>query len=120
MVFTSLRSAAVAAIFASMALLAHAKDIPTPTATPALNEMTFKGCYSSSEPLEDYGPWTFQSRGNCQPICVLLQQPVMALVNGSDCYCGALLPALDDKVDDGECNTPCNGYPLQSCKLHSM
>jgi cell wall integrity and stress response component len=117
MLFTSLR-AAVAAV--SLLSLVGAQDIPTPTASVALNAMTFQGCFSSADPLIDHGPWTYQSRGNCQPICVLLQMPVMALVNGSNCYCGPELPPANSKVDNGECNTPCNGYPPQSCKNSSF
>jgi len=77
--------------------------------------MTSQGCYKSGEPLEDHGSYVFQSPGNCQPICVLLQKPVMGLVDGSNCWCGDLLPALSDKVDNGNCDTPCNGYDKVNC-----
>ncbi|KAF2086316.1 hypothetical protein K490DRAFT_21335, partial [Saccharata proteae CBS 121410] len=73
------------------------------------------GCFSSSEPLEDEGYYTYQTTGNCQPICVGLGFPVMGLVNGSNCYCGDLLPAKSSQVDDDKCDTPCNGYDTQTC-----
>lgn len=78
--------------------------------------MTYKGCFSSGDPLEDHGPATFQTAGNCQPICLGLGKAVMGLVDGSNCYCGDLLPPADTKVDNDLCNTPCNGYDKDNCK----
>lgn len=110
------------AAIAASSLLSTVAAIPgtktqtsTPTYTGALHSMTDKGCFSSSEPLEDQGSYTFQTQGNCQPICVGLEYPVMALVNGSNCFCGNKLPAKSSKVDDDKCNTPCNGYPQDDC-----
>jgi cell wall integrity and stress response component len=67
--------------------------------------------------MVDYGPWTFQSKGNCQPICYDLQQPVMGLVNGTNCYCGALIPPNITQVADGNCSTPCAGIDKELCKF---
>lgn len=39
----------------------------------------------------------------------------MALTGGSTCYCGDELPALDNEVDDSNCNSPCQGYDLETC-----
>jgi len=77
--------------------------------------MTDEGCYNTGEPLEDHGPYTFQTTGNCQPICIGLNKPVMGLVNGSNCWCGDLLPPKSAKVDNSSCDTPCNGYNLNNC-----
>ena len=90
--------------------------IPTPSvAVPGLRTLTQLGCFDTAEPMEDHGPWTFQSSGNCQPICWLLKMPVMGLVNGTNCYCGSLAPPLENKVDDGECSTPCAGIDTEFC-----
>lgn len=65
--------------------------------------------------MEDHGPYTFQTSGNCQPICLGLNKPVMGLVDGSNCWCGDLLPPKDTKVDNSSCNTPCNGFDKEMC-----
>jgi cell wall integrity and stress response component len=90
--------------------------IPTATTTPAMNALTKVGCFSTPTPMVDHGPYTFQSSGNCQPICYDLQQPVMGLVNGTNCWCGALLPPKDSQVDNSSCNTPCSGFGQEMCK----
>ena len=89
--------------------------IPTPTVTPMMNALTYVGCFSTAAPMVNHGPWRFQSSGNCQPICYELQQPVMGLVNGTDCYCGPLIPPASTQVDNSSCSTPCIGYPKESC-----
>lgn len=112
--------AAVAAgsLLSSVAAIPGTKtQSSTPTYTGSLHSMTDKGCFSSSEPLEDQGSYTFQTSGNCQPICVGLDFAVMGLVNGSNCFCGNKLPAKDSQVDDDKCNTPCNGYPQDNCRF---
>jgi len=68
----------------------------------------------------DHGPYKFQTSGNCQPICYDLQMPVMGLVNGSNCWCGALLPPKDTEVSNSSCNTPCNGYGTEFCKFFCL
>lgn len=81
--------------------------------------MTYKGCFSSFEPLEEPARNSsfqqFQTAGLCQQICGGEGRPVFGLVSGSDCLCGDLLPAADTVVDDGECNTPCHGYDKHTC-----
>lgn len=39
----------------------------------------------------------------------------MALTGGSTCYCGDELPSLDKEVDMTNCNSPCQGYDLETC-----
>ncbi|KAF2144740.1 uncharacterized protein K452DRAFT_344777 [Aplosporella prunicola CBS 121167] len=88
----------------------------TPTYTGALHSMTYKGCFDSSEPLEDQGEYTYQTQGNCQPVCVGLGNSVMALVNGTNCYCGNKLPAKSSRQsNDDKCDTPCNGFDKDNC-----
>lgn len=112
-----LRSALVAA---AMMSVASAQSQPTPTYHGPMNSITEEGCFSDDTPLQDMGPWTFQSSGNCQGICYGMGKPVMALANGSNCYCGDLLPASSAKTDDSNCNTPCQGYDKEMCKYHSL
>jgi cell wall integrity and stress response component len=91
------------------------QQIATATTTPAMNALTPVGCYATPEPMVDHGPWTFQSKGNCQPICYELQMPVMGLVNGTNCWCGALIPPEDSLVDNSSCSTPCGGIDTEMC-----
>ncbi|KAL8810171.1 MAG: hypothetical protein Q9200_002801 [Gallowayella weberi] len=76
---------------------------------------TSKGCFSAVDGFLSQGSFTFQSQGHCQEICVGLKKPVMALTDGSDCWCGDLLPATSSQVSDSECGTACNGWPDQKC-----
>ena len=89
--------------------------IPTATTTPAMNALVGVGCYSTPTPLIDHGPYTFQSKGNCQPICYQLQKPVMGLVNGTNCYCGDLIPPESTMVEDNFCSTTCGGIDTEFC-----
>lgn len=91
------------------------QSIATATTTPAMNALTAVGCYSTPEPMSDHGAYTFQSKGNCQPICYELQMPVMGLVNGTNCWCGALIPPANSLVDNSSCSTPCGGIDTEFC-----
>jgi len=91
------------------------QSIATATTTPAMNALTAVGCYSTPEPLADHGAYTFQSKGNCQPICYELQMPVMGLVNGTNCWCGPLMPPTNSLVDNSSCSTPCGGIDTEMC-----
>lgn len=91
-------------------------QMSTPTATvTGLRELTSLGCFATAAPMIDHGPYDFQSKGNCQPICWLLQQPIMGIVNGTNCWCGSLIPPEELKVDDAKCNTPCAGIDTEFC-----
>jgi cell wall integrity and stress response component len=39
------------------------------------------------------------------------------MTEGSNCFCGDMLPAADTKVDDSKCDTPCDGYDQEMCKF---
>lgn len=79
--------------------------------------MKAQGCYSSSKPLSDQGTNIYQSSGACQKTCVddAGNAAVMAMTEGSNCFCGDMLPAESDKVDDSYCDTPCDGYDQETC-----
>ncbi|KAL8654877.1 MAG: hypothetical protein Q9210_001229 [Variospora velana] len=84
-----------------------------------LKPITPKGCFSSSEGLEDQGSYTFQTSGYCQEKCVAFNKPVMALAGGSNCWCGDLLPVASSKTSDSECDKTCQGYPDEKCTYSS-
>ena len=76
------------------------------------------GCFNSSAPLEDHGAFKdFQTRGNCQLVCIWLNKPVMALSEGDHCWCGEMMPAEDTKIDDSHCDVSCPGFPDETCTL---
>lgn len=83
--------------------------------------MKGQGCYSSSTPLKDQGTNIYQSSGACQKTCVEggTSYAVMAMTEGSNCFCGDMLPAEDTKVDDSKCDTPCDGYDQEMCGGHN-
>jgi len=91
------------------------KPIPTPGVTLPANALTAQGCYDDRAPLDNYGPWRFQSPGNCQFICIELEKPVMALANGEECLCGDLVPPESARVKNGSCDTGCRGFPEATC-----
>jgi len=97
------------------------KASSTITSAPAATSqvyaaMTSEGCFSSSGDFVDQGSYTYQSSGWCQKQCVALGKPVLGLNQGSNCWCGDLLPAADTQVDNSQCNTPCQGYAQEDCK----
>ncbi|KAI9757028.1 MAG: hypothetical protein M4579_003597 [Chaenotheca gracillima] len=90
-----------------------AQQAPSPTAQ--LNAMTYKGCFSSSDPLTSKGGYQFQTQGYCQTVCAPLGKAVMGLTSGDECWCGDKLPASSSKVSDSECNQPCKGFNKNEC-----
>ncbi|KAF2200626.1 hypothetical protein GQ43DRAFT_65719 [Delitschia confertaspora ATCC 74209] len=121
MISTRLLSAAIAASLISLVAAADSSSssillIPSPTTQVPLAAQTTVGCFATSVPLEDHGPYQFQSEGNCQGICVGLGMPVMGLVDGTNCWCGEYLPPADSEVDMKEnCDTPCQGIDTHMC-----
>ena len=81
-----------------------------------LKTLVSKGCYSSAGDMTDLGSYTYQSPGYCQQQCVNQNKPVMGTTQGSNCYCGDLLPNSSDQVSNSQCNSPCNGYDQDMCK----
>lgn len=115
MVTSILKSALAAASIISFAS-GQILSMPTPTYTGLANTPTQVGCFSRSEPLVDQGTHQYQTDGICQRMCLQLSKPVMAMVDGSNCWCGDLKPPRDSEVDVNECNTPCNGFGALPCK----
>ncbi|KAF2272451.1 uncharacterized protein EI97DRAFT_210298 [Westerdykella ornata] len=118
MVSASIVSAFAAAAVFSVATAQQASSvvsIPTPTVTLPANAMTAIGCFETSVPLIDHGSYLYQSPGNCQLICIMLNKPVMALSDGERCYCGDLIPPKKAQVDNSSCDTDCRGDDRNKC-----
>ncbi|KAL4890025.1 WSC domain-containing protein [Aspergillus ambiguus] len=75
----------------------------------------YVGCYSSAGSLENEGGYKFQSPGYCLKVCNYVEKPVMAMTDGTNCYCGDEMPSSDASVSDSECNVPCAGWPDDMC-----
>ncbi|GFF39700.1 WSC domain protein, putative [Aspergillus lentulus] len=79
-------------------------------------DMVSEGCFSDSAPLVDQGPYTYQSNGYCQQLCLKTNNNlVFALTKGSNCLCGNELPAKSAKTADSNCNVKCAGWPDVMC-----
>ncbi len=106
----------------SLLWVAHATAAPQPEALPqaaaGYKQLAYVGCFSSSETLVDQGQHVFQTSGYCQQVCVNITKPVMGLKDGSNCWCGDLLPPETAKVEDGRCDIPCTGYDKDMCEYH--
>jgi len=100
-------------------LFSHISSASTPsTSTPlSVNKaMLSEGCFASSGTLVNQGSQQYQTSLTCQPICVGMGMAVMALQNGSNCWCGNLLPAASSKVDAAQCNMGCYGFGTEQCR----
>lgn len=74
------------------------------------------GCFSESDIssfLSLKGSYTYQSTGYCQDQCS--GDKVAALLNGQYCYCGLTVPLSSLEVSNSKCDTPCQGYNIQTC-----
>jgi cell wall integrity and stress response component len=117
----SISGAALAVSALLFALPAYAQSAAEPSPTVALKAITYVGCYSDSQPLEDQGSYTFQSPGYCQKVCAALNKPVMATQKGSNCWCGNKLPSTDAKTSESDCNSHCDGFGQDMCRFsHSQ
>ena len=103
----------------AMALLLFCAIASVFAQTSNLRPLVYEGCFTSSAGMTDLGSYIYQSPGYCQEQCVRQNKPVMGTAQGSNCWCGDLLPASISKVSDSECNSKCNGYDQDSCKLQA-
>ena len=99
--------------------ISEGEPIPTPTVSVTPNAFSEVGCFSNPHPLVDHGSYNFQSIGNCQMVCVMLNKPVMGLAGGTNCSCGDMIPPQTSQVDNGTCSTSCAGFDKQNCKLRA-
>lgn len=89
--------------------------IPTPTKEVEASAIVSIGCFKTSTPLDDHGPYKYQSEGNCQRICIGLEKDVMGLSDGTNCWCGDLIPGEDARVRNETCDTTCAGTDEYLC-----
>lgn len=77
------------------------------------------GCFAATDSviasLTSLGTFTFQSVGYCKNQCA--DSSVAALLNGSTCLCGDIVPTASDMVDSSMCSTICPGYAMMTCML---
>lgn len=96
--------------------LAIGRSLAQDATTTAYSAITTLGCYSNVDSLSKDNTNTYQTDGLCQQSCVALNQPVMAIVAGSTCYCGSSIPSLSYKqANNDTCNTPCQGFNQKMC-----
>ena len=116
MVSFTVRTAALGAVASMLISSISAQSSTVPTATTAPKAITTLGCYSNIASLNKQGYyWGFQSSGWCQTQCANMNQNVMAITQGSTCYCGNELPALSYEVASSSCNSPCYGFGQDMC-----
>lgn len=101
---------------AAQALLALSLSTVGVHAQGSIDDMTYAGCFSSSQPLDDQGSYTYQTSGYCRPLCEDQGAAVFGLSDGSNCWCGNQLPAANSKVSDSNCDVGCNGYDKENCR----
>lgn len=104
-------------LFASaVSFLILASNVAAQTSTTVnLKPIQTLNCYKNVGNLTKMEEYDFASDGWCQRLCGLQNYPVMAMTAGSICYCGNIIPALDQVVPSSKCNSPCNGYNVTNC-----
>jgi hypothetical protein len=113
---------AIAAVIATLTgyAVAQEEDPQQPTSSPGVG-LTMRtpkplGCFSDPGNMWDMGPYTYQSKGWCQPLCVRQGAQYFGIVNGTNCFCGNQAPNDDDEEDQGDCNVTCSGIDTELCK----
>ena len=82
----------------------------------SLKPLVYQGCFISPGNMQDLGGYIDLSPVYCQILCVTRDKPVMGTSQGSDCWCGSMVPALSSKVPDDECNSKCFGDRADTCE----
>ena len=81
-----------------------------------LGPLVYQGCFTSPADMQALGSSDNQSPEYCQQKCVNLNKPMMGTSQGSDCWCGDLLPASSSRFSDAGCSSKCNGYEIATCE----
>lgn len=127
MVLMKFTFAALAASLLPMAFAANADTtdlawtsvithIPSATVRLPASAMTSIGCFETGIPLQNYGDSEYQTEGECQFICLMLNKNVMGLSDGVNCWCGDKIPAEEWQVSNSSCSTTCSGYDEKTCR----
>jgi hypothetical protein len=72
------------------------------------------GCYASFSIASSERTHIFNSVGSCTSYCKASGNTVAAMKELL-CLCSALLPFTAEKAEEARCNTPCPGYPSETC-----
>ncbi|OBT61716.1 hypothetical protein VE03_09186 [Pseudogymnoascus sp. 23342-1-I1] len=97
----------------SSSVLAAALALLAPSLTDAF-AVGKVGCYNTLPGFTKVYTEQYQAASICATRCVPLKKPIMA-INGFDCWCGAALPPVADKLDDADCDLVCPGYGQDMC-----
>ncbi|KAJ2971504.1 hypothetical protein NQ176_g7654 [Zarea fungicola] len=96
----------------------HARLAPVGGASPEMPKsgaFTSQGCYSTAPNMTDANVSSlFLSTASCAAAC-LKSNYAVAAVSPQNCYCGNTYPPKDNRVDDANCNYPCNGFTMEAC-----
>lgn len=84
--------------------------------SPTLVSALQRGCYSDIGNLHIAMGSPFQSTGLCESHCQKSDYSVFGM-RGEKCWCGDKLPLSSARVSNKECDTPCPGYPSDTCKF---
>jgi cell wall integrity and stress response component len=121
----SIRFVSALAAAASLLSLASAQNtqpskvvtITSVTTTMPASAMQTIGCFETGVPLEDHGAGDFTTPGLCQLICLQLGKNILGLSEGTNCWCGDLVPPESTQTDNSSCTTGCKGDKEHSvCK----
>ncbi|KAI0382019.1 WSC domain-containing protein [Hypomontagnella monticulosa] len=83
--------------------------------TSTIRAIEYVGCFGPPSDFEYDGRHIFQSVGRCNQVCSTLDFPVLAVSNGTNCFCSHAIPPPDRAVEESLCNSPCAGYAMQMC-----
>ncbi|KAK2754358.1 hypothetical protein FQN54_007002 [Arachnomyces sp. PD_36] len=72
------------------------------------------GCFGDAGSLKHQGQYVYESQAHCIDECSKLGNTVVGLTKGDVCYCGDEAPT-SEPLPDGDCDTPCSGYPGVNC-----
>src|SRR5205814_8328158 len=81
-------------------------------------QVTYQGCYSIDDTLVLNDTSIYQSKGRCSgQFCGPQDYPAFGLTAGGACLCGYSIPGHQVTAD--KCNSPCPGYPNDTCTFSS-
>ncbi|KAL3471918.1 WSC domain-containing protein [Aspergillus californicus] len=90
------------------------------TSTQAARPLRYLGCFSDDAGFLNLGSSAYQSVGLCLSGCTSRGSPVIALRNGTECWCGSDYPDWQENTSPLMCNMPCPGYALDTCGGHDV
>ncbi|KAM0251076.1 hypothetical protein ACHAQJ_008358 [Trichoderma viride] len=102
-------------------LLSVWQDPTFPTQEVTIGDYKASGCYTDNSQLGRTLSWsadidssTFTTEA-CLTACEVEGFPLAGTEFGGECWCGNVLANNTAKVDDSQCNFPCNGNSSETC-----